>query len=534
MNESIDPRADLRWPTIAHAVADAATEAGDRVAFVEDDRSWTWAEFGAAVDRAAAAFLASGVEVGDRVAIWAPNCVEWAVAVFGLQTAGAVLVPINTRYKGLEAADILARSRARILLAADGFLGNHYLEMLDGHDLPDLEIRVALRSEGEPHPGAESWDTFLERGDGTPAADVAARRDALDGDDVADLLFTSGTTGKPKGVVCTHAQTLRAVGAWAEINGLGPDDRFLCINPFFHSFGYKAGLVAWVETRCTMVPMAVFDVPEVMRVIAEERITMLPGAPTIYQSILNHPDRATLDSSSLRLAVTGAAAIPVSLVRRMREELGFDTVVTAYGLTEASGFVSICRPDDDDETIATTSGRAMPDIEVRIVDEDGNDLEPGEAGEILVRGYNVMAGYFENPEATAETIDADGWLHTGDVGTMDERGYLDITDRIKDVFIVGGFNAYPAEIEDLLLEHPAVGQVAVVGVPDERMGEVGAAFVVPTPGHEIDEDELIAWARTTMANFKVPRHVRSVDALPFNPSGKVLKYALRDEFQENR
>jgi acyl-CoA synthetase (AMP-forming)/AMP-acid ligase II len=281
-----------------------------------------------------------------------------------------------------------------------------------------------------------------------------------------------------------------------------------------------------------MLPVPVFDVPEVMRLIAEERGSMLPGAPALYQTILNHPDRASLDSSSLRLAVTGAAAIPVSLVQQMREDLGFDTVVTAYGLSEACGFVSICRPDDDDETISTTSGRAMPGIEVKIVDDTGRDLPSGEAGEILVRGYNVMQGYFENPEATAEAIDADGWLHTGDVGTMDDRGYLDITDRIKDVFIVGGFNAYPAEIESLLLDHPAIAQVAVVGIPDERMGEVAAAFVVAATGATPDPAEIRSWAKERMANFKVPTAVRIVESLPTNPSGKVLKYELRAQFQE--
>jgi len=529
--EPADPRADRRWASIGHLFADAVAEGGDREALVDGGVVHTWADLGTAVRRAAAAFLAAGVEPGDRVAIWAPNCVEWPIALFGLQSVGAVLVPLNTRYKGIEAADILDRSRARVLVAADGFLGNDYVSMLDGHDLPHLRRLVAVRPEGDPHPRAQPWDDFLASGDGVGDAAVAARLDAVGGDDTADLLFTSGTTGKPKGVICTHAQTLRAVGAWAAINGLRADDRYLCVNPFFHSFGYKAGLVAWLETRCTLLPVPVFDVPEVMRLIAEQRATVLPGAPTLYQSILNHPDRHRLDSSSLRLAVTGAAAVPVSLVAQMRDDLGFDTVVTAYGLTEASGFVSICRPDDDDETIAATSGRAMPGIEVRIVDGEGRDLPPGEAGEIVVRGYNVMRGYAEDPEATAEAIDAEGWLHTGDVGTLDERGYLDITDRIKDVFIVGGFNAYPAEIEDLLLRHPAIAQVAVIGVPDERLGEVGAAFVVPAAGHEVHEAEVVAWARANMANFKVPRHVRTVTSLPVNPSGKVLKYELRDAFR---
>ncbi len=593
-----DPRADLRWPTIPAAVADVAARLGDREAIVDpiDDiadrassgsggfRTWTWGDVARETDRAAAAFIAAGIERGDRAAIWAPNCAEWVIALFGLQSAGAVLVPLNTRYKGAEAADIIERSGARILVTVDGFLGNHYVGMLVGHDLPHLERIVVLRSgppgveaaastepavapstlgatdaaqrplaapnptvgttsgtvsaaAGEPGPAGglptQGWDDFLASGEavGITADQVAARRNEVQPTDTADLLFTSGTTGKPKGVICDHSQVLRTVATWANVVGLDEEDRYLAINPFFHSFGYKAGIVAWLTTGCVLVPMPVFDVPEAMRLISEQRISMIPGPPTLYQTILNHPDRARLDSSSLRLAVTGAASVPVSLIEQMRTDLGFDTVITAYGLTEACGFATMCRRGDDATTIATTSGRAMPGIDVRVVDDHNERLPAGEAGEVVVRGYNVMAGYFENPEATAEAIDADGWLHTGDVGVMDERGYLKITDRKKDLFISGGFNAYPAEIENLLLGHPQIAQVAVVGVPDERLGEVGAAFVVATDGTTPDPDEIISWARANMANFKVPRIVRVVDALPFNAGGKVMKFELRDQLE---
>jgi len=262
--------------------------------------------------------------------------------------------------------------------------------------------------------------------------------------------------------------------------------------------------------------------------VAEERVTVLPGPPTLFQSILDAPRRKDYDLSSLRLAVTGAAVVPVELIRRMREELTFQTIVTGYGLTEATGTVTMCRAGDDAETIALTSGRAIPDTECRIVDEKGNEVPSGEPGEVVTRGYHVMRGYLDDPAATAEAIDADGWLHTGDIGVMDERGYVRITDRKKDLFIVGGFNAYPAEIEGLLLRHPAVSQVAVVGMPDGRLGEVGAAFVVLRPGRQLTPEVLIAWASDEMANFKVPRRVEIVDALPLNASGKVLKTELRD------
>jgi acyl-CoA synthetase (AMP-forming)/AMP-acid ligase II len=531
-----DPRADLRWGTIPAALEDAVATGGDREALVDDGTSWTWRQLGRAVDDATKAFLAAGIEIGDRVAIWAPNCAEWVVALLGLQSAGAVLVPLNTRFKGAEAADILGRSRARILVTVDGFLDNRYVSMLDGHDLPHLERIVVLRSDADQDlpPAAERWEAFLGSGEADAVTDlsVAARRAQLTPDTVADLLFTSGTTGKPKGVICTHGQTLRTVGTWANVVGLADQDRYLAINPFFHSFGYKAGIVAWLVTGSVLVPMPVFDVPAAMHLITEQRISMVPGPPTLYQTILNHPERGQLDSSSLRLAVTGAASVPVRLVEQMRDDLGFDTVITAYGLTEGCGFATMCRRTDDATTIATTSGRAMPGIEVQVVDEDGRALPAGEAGEVVIRGYNVMQGYFENPEATAETIDPDGWLHTGDVGVMDERGYLRITDRMRDLFIVGGFNAYPAEIENLLLAHPDVAQVAVIGVPDERMGEVAAAFVVPASGSSPDPGAIMAWARENMANYKAPRQVHIVESLPFNAGGKVMKFQLRELLKE--
>ncbi len=280
----------------------------------------------------------------------------------------------------------------------------------------------------------------------------------------------------------------------------------------------------------TILPHLVFDVPEVLRRIGEDRITMLPGAPTIYQSLLAHPALSDYDLSSLRLAVTGAAAIPVELIHRMRDELGFETIITGYGLTETCGIVTMCRYDDDPETIATTSGKAIPGVEVRCVDEAGAETPRGEPGEVVVRGYNVMRGYFDDEEETARTIDGDGWLHTGDIAVMDERGYVRITDRIKDMYIVGGFNCYPAEIENIMFSSNLFAQVAVIGVPDERMGEVGMAWVVPAPGlvPEISADSVIAWCRENMANYKAPRRVEIVDELPTNASGKVLKYELRE------
>ncbi len=524
-------RADIRWGTVPRLFADAAERFGDAEALVDGDVRLNWTEVLARSRRAAKAFIAHGVEPGDRVAIWAPNGHEWVAALVGLQSVGAVLVPLNTRYKGAEAAWILARSRAVALVCVDGFLGNGYVGMLEGArtdagGLDELRTIVVLRDEAPE--GTIGWDAFLAAGDAVDDATLDERIAAVTATDLSDMLFTSGTTGRPKGVLTAHGQMLRCVQGWVDAVGLDHDDRYLIVNPFFHSFGYKAGIIACAIAGATMAPLATFDVPEMMRLIEAERLTALPGAPTIYQTMLNRPDRSEFDLSSLRLAVTGAAVIPVSLVEQMKDVLGFDTVVTAYGLTEACGFATICRHDDPAEIIATTSGRAMDGVEVLIFDDDGNEVPRGEPGEVVVRGYNVMQGYFEDPEQTAKAIDAEGWLHTGDIGVMDTAGNLKITDRVKDMFISGGFNAYPAEIESLLLAHPDLAQVAVVGVPDERMGEVGAAFVVPVAGRNVDPGAVVEWAKLQMANYKAPRTVHVVDELPTNASGKVLKFELRD------
>jgi acyl-CoA synthetase (AMP-forming)/AMP-acid ligase II len=518
-------RGDLEWGTIPNLARAAAARFGDEEAIVDGDVRLTFTDLWAAARRAGRAFVAAGIDAGDRVAIWSPNVHEWVVALLGLQAAGGVVVPVNTRYKGAEAAYLLQTSRAKALVTMSGFLGNDYVAMLEGHELSHLEHTIVLR--GSAPPGTTAWADFLALADGVADDELDRRLAALGPDDTSDIIFTSGTTGDPKGVVCTHGQTVRGFADWAAIVGLRRDDRYLVINPFFHSFGYKAGIVAALTVGAMIVPQAVFDIPQAMANVAAHRITALPGPPAIYQTFLNHPDFDLSRVRSLRLAVTGAAPVPVELIDRMERELGFQTVVTAYGLTETCGIVTVCWPDDPPELISASSGRAIPGVEVRVVDDAGVEVARGEPGEIVVRGYNVMREYFEDPERTAETIDADGWLHTGDVGTMDDAGYVAITDRIKDLFICGGFNAYPAEIERLLLTHPEIAQVAVVGVPDERMGEVGMAFVVPAAGTAPRPEDLAAWAREHMANFKAPRHVRVVEALPMNASNKVLKGELR-------
>jgi acyl-CoA synthetase (AMP-forming)/AMP-acid ligase II len=371
-----------------------------------------------------------------------------------------------------------------------------------------------------------SWEDFVGRATDAARRDVAARAAALGREDPSDILFTSGTTGLPKGVVQTHGRTLRVATDWAEMTGIGPGDRYLMVNPYFHMFGLKAGILSSVAAGVTMLPEPVFDVDRALARVAAEQVTVLPGAPTLYQSILDHPDRDRHDLSTLRVAVTGAADIPVELIRRVHEELPFPTIMVGYGLTEG-GTATATGPDDDFETIATTVGRPRPSFELRIVDEKGNDVAPGETGEVLLRGESVMLHYLDDPSATAEALSDDGWLRTGDLGVITENGCLRIVGRAKDMFIVGGFNAYPAEIENALLRHDAIQQAAVIGIPDERLGEVGMAFVVLQAGSEVSPDQIVEWSREQMANYKAPRAVEIVHELPLNATGKVEKNVLR-------
>ena len=473
------------WQTIPEMVLSAADRFGDAEAVVDGPLRLTFTELVKRIRCAAGAFADLGVGKGERVAIWAPNSAEWIVAAFGLLTAGGVLVPVNTRFKTDEAGDIIIRSGAKAVLVQKGFLGQDYTAPAG---IPVIDLKSDFLSGGSP----------FER--------------AMSGSDISDIIFTSGTTGRPKGAMLNHRQTLRMYEEWATLADLREGDRYLQINPYFHTFGLKAGLIASFLRGATMLPVAAFDVDTVVDLIERERITMLPGPPTLYHSLLTVRDKSKL--STLRAGVTGAADIPVELVRRIHGELPFQTLMTGYGLTEA-GNVTLSRPGDSFEDVATTAGLPCEGVEVRI----------GDDAEILVRGYSVMAGYLDDPAATAEAIDGDGWLHTGDLGNFDNAGRLRVDGRKKDMFIVGGFNAYPAEIEGFLLEHPAVAQVAVIGVPDDRLGQVGKAFVVLKT--EVSEDDLLAWCRVRMAGFKAPRSIVFLDALPLNATGKVMKDQLR-------
>ena len=557
--------------TIPATVAGAAREFGDATALAEPGGPrLSYRQLHERVAVVARALIAEGVAPGDRVAIWSPNTHHWVLGALGALYAGGTVVPVNTRFTGPEALDVVSRGGARALIVAGQFLGTDRLAALGAAEKEKTtsthnaqpgsgsldQLRVVVRVPVEATPAADpapggaactgaaaagapgrarviDWAEFLDRAARVPATLADARAAMVRPEHVSDILFTSGTTGRSKGAMSAHRQSLAVARAWAECGCLTSADRYLVVNPFFHSFGFKAGILACLVSGATLVPLPVYDAEQAMRLIDAEQITVLPGAPTIYQTILDHPSRAARDLSSLRLAVTGAATVPVALVERMRRELSFDTVLTAYGLTEAV-VATMCRPGDDPQTVAHTSGRPAAGFEVRVASPDGHQTEPANPGkqgpgEILLRGPNVMLGYLDDPAATKAAVDADGWLHTGDIGRLDPRGYLTITDRLKDMYICGGFNVYPAEVEQVIAQLDSVAESAVVGVADPRLGEVGKAYVVTRPGHALDAAGVLAFCRERLANYKVPRQVEFRADLPRTPAGKPLKRLLREE-----
>ena len=486
-------------------------------AVVDGDVRLRYDELPVEVERVAQALLARGLQPGDVVAVWAPNSARWMLAALACFHIGLTLVPVNTRYRGPEAHDLLARSGARALLVEDGFLDEGYLAMLRAAGpLPRLDTVVTT---GRAAEGALDWADFVDGGAAVPAEQVARAAAAVTPDTLLQIMFTSGTTGRPKGVPHTHGQAVRLYTTYSGHLGLRAGDRYLVVNPFFHSFGLLAGILSCLIRGATVLPMRRLDTAAALDLVERERVTGIPGPPTLYATLMNDPSRPGRDLGSLRLAVTGASVIPSELIRRMRTDLGFRDIITAYGLTEATGTVTMCRLGDPDPIVESTSGRAVDGVEVAIASG---------TGEILVRGFNVMPGYVEDPAGSAAAVDADGWLHTGDVGRLDEYGNLSITDRLGDMFIVGGFNVSPAEVEQALTSHPGVSEVAVVGVPDERLGEVGRAFVVRRTGHDTSADELLDWCRERLANFKVPRSLVLLPELPRTGSGKIAKSALRE------
>lgn len=515
--------------TLPEVIAHAGRTYGDKPFSIDEDgRATSFVEFERRVIRCGNDLLAAGIEPGDRVAVLAPNSTAWAVAASAVMAVGAIMVPVNTRFKGPEIRYVLEKCGAAGLFTVGEFLGTDYRAMIVAAcggpgrnrptvDLPGLKL---IRQIDDPDFAPPQFTAAEMKLYSKTAAEVTPQT-------TADILFTSGTTGMPKGAMHGHGQALWMSLYWSWCNDLRSTDRTAIVNPFFHSFGYRSGWVSALVTGMTMFPLTRFDPGAMLELIERERITQLSGAPAVFFSLMEHEDFARRDISSLRTGHTGGAKTPPDIIRAGYEKLGFDIFLTSYGLTESTAMVSSNRAGDPLEAIIETVGKPMPGVDVRFVDPEGLDVPQGERGELLVRGPNVMQGYWQDPEQTEKTISAGGWLHTGDVAAIDENGRLRILDRLKDVVIVGGFNAYSVEIEIMLSEHPTIAEVAIIGVPDARMGEVTGACVLLKPGAELTQDELTGWARERMANFKVPRHLYVMEDFPRTPLGKVQKFELR-------
>ncbi len=507
-------RADLRWRSVADLLDSIAQDFGDAPAVVDGA---VCLSFRGLRDRAlglAARLSREGVGPGGRVAICAPNSWEWIVTALAIQLCGAALVPVSTRLRERDLGAILTLARPDMIFIERDFLGTDY---------HDLVRRAASPAPVRIVPFDAAFHGWLD----TPDAAVPVIRDAGD-DAIADIIFTSGTTGIPKGVLCRRAANFRGYHDFGTACGIRPGDRFAIVSPFSHSFGYKAGwLMALMFGACSY-PVGTYEAGALAALIAEKAITVLPGPPAIYAGLLLHQGDRAARFPSLRVAVTGGASISPDLIRRMRDDLGLERIHTAYALTESTAVATITRAGDDEATIARTSGRTLPGVELCIVGEDGRPVPAGSTGRIQIRGYNVMAGYLDRPDLTAAAVSADGWLDTGDDGALDARGNLHVAGRRGDMIIVGGFNVYPAETEALLAEHEAVAEAAVVGRDDARLGQVCVAFVVPADRSAgIDCDALRDWLRQRIAGYKVPAACLAVDALPRNAAGKVQYAALR-------
>lgn len=516
--------------TIPALLRHAASTYRDRAAlFSRADGPISYAELDRRADQMAKAMIADGALAGERAGIWAPNMWEWVAAAVGIQRAGGVIVPLNTRLKGGEVADIVRRGKITRLVSVGDFLGRYYPEMLRSEAMPELKRVIVLRpAPGQLGGSEEGWDRFLARGETTSDAELAERAAGVTPDSIADIMFTSGTTGAPKGAIFDHRRSLGGGRAWARISRQTVDDRYCVFGPFSHNASYKAGWVAGLMTGSTIYWPESYDSASILDLIADNRITVMPAPPTVWQEMLAHPGWRDWDLSSLRFLSTGATIVPIELMKRLQAETTVEEITTGYGMTECCGSATHTRPGDPMERVAYTVGTAIEGTEIRIAGPDGRSLPVGEPGEVLIRDDKLLIEYLDNPEATRATLDSDGLLHSGDVGILDADGYLKLTDRLKDMYIVGGFNVYPAEIEKQIGSLPGLHQAAIVGVPDQRLGEVGHAFIVRSAGSTLTSDEVIAWCKANLANYKVPRGVTFLDALPMNSTGKVIKFALKE------
>jgi fatty-acyl-CoA synthase len=503
---------------------------------------WTYRELAARVDALAASLLALGLEPGDRVGIWSQNCSEWVLTQFATAKAGLILVNINPAYRRHELEYALNKVGCKALVLSPRFKSSDYLAILASL-APELasctpgalvadklpQLRTVIRLGAEPSAGMLRFDDLL-------AADEAARRRlaevaaTLAPNDAINIQFTSGTTGAPKGATLTHRNILNNGWFVGEAMRLTERDRLCIPVPLYHCFGMVLGNLACVTHGAAMVyPGEGFDAGDVLRTVAAERCTALHGVPTMFIAVLDHPDFARFDLTTLRTGIMAGAPCPIEVMRKVADRMHMREITIAYGMTETSPVSFQSSSDESLERRVSTVGRIQPRIEAKVVDAEGRTLPRGEKGELLVRGYSVMRGYWEDPERTAEAIDADGWMHTGDLATFDDEGYCNIVGRSKDVVIRGGENIYPREVEEFLYRHPKIQDVQCVGVPDPKYGEELCACVILRPGATATAEEIRDFCRGEIAHYKIPRYVKIVDAFPMTVTGKVQKYLLREQ-----
>jgi fatty-acyl-CoA synthase len=519
----------LRGETIGWMWDDVVAANGDRPALVSRHQGirWTYAELDDQVRRCARALLGAGVRKGDRVGIWSPNNAEWVIVQFATAKIGAVLVNINPSYRAHELEYALRQSGCSLLILAPGFKDADYGELLAGIDAPDLRRSVVL---------GKQWDELLVAGDGVAADELRSREAELDFDEPINIQYTSGTTGFPKGATLSHHNILNNGFFIGEILGYTPEDRVCIPVPFYHCFGMVLGNLAVVtHGACIVLPSEAFDPRAVLETVAEERCTSLYGVPTMFIAELADPEFDRFDVTSLRTGIMAGSPCPVEVMKRVQSEMHMGEVTICYGMTETSPVSTQTRRDTPLEKQVSTVGRVHPHVEVKVVDpETGRTVGRGETGELYTRGYCVMLGYWNDEAATREAIDEARWMHTGDLAVMDDEGYVNIVGRIKDMIIRGGENIYPREIEEFLYTHPAISDVQVIGVPDERYGEAVCAWVVLREGADLDEDALKEFCRDRIARFKIPHYVRFVDSFPMTVTGKVQKFRMREVEIEER
>ena len=515
--------------TVGGALDRAAEQWGEADALVSVAQGvrWSWRELARRADEMAAGLLALGLERGDRIGIWSPNCAEWALTQFAAAKVGLILTTINPAYRTSELEFMADKVAMRAVVAAERFKTSDYVTMLEAINVPSLEHRIKIA--GDVRPGWLAFDDLpglASEQDRDRARTIGA---ALDCDDPINIQFTSGTTGLPKGATLSHRNILNNGWFVGRAQQLGPRDRICVPVPLYHCFGMVLGNLAGVTCGSAIVyPAASFDAETTLAAVTQERCTALYGVPTMFIAELDCARFDDYDLTSLRTGIMAGSPCPVEVMKQVVEKMHLRGITIAYGMTETSPVSFQSALDDPLEKRVSTIGRVLPHLEVKVVDADGHVVPRGVPGELCTRAYSVMLGYWDDPERTAEVVDADGWMHTGDVGMIDQQGYGSIVGRIKDMVIRGGENIYPREIEEFLFTHPKIADVQVVGLPDSRMGEELCAWIRLTPGETCIEDEIRDFCRDRIAHYKVPRYIRFVDAFPITVSGKVQKFIIRE------